>query len=138
MKDIKIPIFFIFLVFILNIIFFNFAFATPQFIEIIEKKANIRIGPSNSETIIVQAKKGDIFEVKGETEKWYKINMFSGEYRYVNKSMVIPTTYTILLPLLLFARMFFTFWKKPKIALWMKQIKNTRRIFIKILIMKDF
>jgi hypothetical protein len=24
--------------------------------------------------------------------------MFSGEYRYVNKSMVIPTTYTISLP----------------------------------------
>jgi SH3-like domain-containing protein len=64
MKNIKIPIFFIFLIFILNVIFFNFAFTTPQFIEIIEKKANIRIGPSNSETVIVQAKKGDIFEVK--------------------------------------------------------------------------
>jgi SH3-like domain-containing protein len=98
MKNIKIPIFFIFLIFIINIIFLNFTFATPQFIEIIKNKVNLRIGPSISETIIVQSKKGDIFEVKGETEKWYKINMFSGEYRYVNKSMAIPTTYTISLP----------------------------------------
>lgn len=181
MKNIKIPIFIIFLVFFLNVIFFNFAFATLyiikdqegnnicitnletliskykalgyiiytlqggslsqetfelqpnaeyeykdkenlkeaekeikktdetinelsqeassiQFIEIIENKANIRIGPSASSTIIVQAKKGDIFEVKGETEEWYKIGMFSGEYRYVNKSIAKPTIYTISLP----------------------------------------
>ena len=69
-----------------------------QFIEIIENRANIRIGPSPSSTIIVQAKKGDIFGVNGETEEWYGIDMFSGEYRYVNKSMSAPATYTISLP----------------------------------------
>jgi len=69
-----------------------------QFIEIIGDKANIRISPSASSTIIVQAKKGDIFGVKGETEEWYEIDMFSGEYRYVNKSMSVPATYTISLP----------------------------------------
>lgn len=69
-----------------------------RFIEITENTVNIRTGPSKSTTIVAQAKKGDIFELKGETNGWYKIDMFSGEYRYVYKSLSKLTTYTIFLP----------------------------------------
>jgi len=72
--------------------------SSVQFIKIIGDKANIRISPRASSTTIVQAKKGDIFEVKEETEEWYGIDMFSGEYRYVNKSITEPTIYAISLP----------------------------------------
>jgi SH3-like domain-containing protein len=69
-----------------------------QFIEITGNIVNIRTGPSTSTTIVAQAKKGDIFELKGEINGWYKINMFSGEYRYIHKSLAKLTTYTISLP----------------------------------------
>jgi len=69
-----------------------------RFIEITGNTVNIRIGPSTSTTIVAQAKKGDIFELKGETNGWYKIDMFSGEYRYVHKPLAKLTTYTIFLP----------------------------------------
>jgi len=69
-----------------------------RFIEITGNTVNIRTGPSTSTTIVVRAKMGDIFELKGETNGWYKINMFSGEYRYVHKSLAKLTTYTISLP----------------------------------------
>jgi len=68
------------------------------FVEITGNTVNIRTGPSTSTTIVTQAKKGDIFELEGETKGWYKINMFSGEYRYVYKSLAKPTTYAISLP----------------------------------------
>jgi len=69
-----------------------------RFIEITGNTVNIRTGPSTSTTIVALAKKGDIFELKGEINGWYKINMFSGEYRYVHKSLAKLTTYTISLP----------------------------------------
>ena len=69
-----------------------------RFIEITGNIVNIRTGPSTSTTIVARAKKGDIFELKGEINGWYKINMFSGEYRYIHKSLAKLTTYTISLP----------------------------------------
>lgn len=71
---------------------------STRFIEITGNTVNIRTGPSTSTTIVALAKKGDIFELKGEINGWYKINMFSGEYRYVHKSLAKLTTYTISLP----------------------------------------
>ena len=71
---------------------------STRFIEITGNTVNIRTGPSTSTTIVARAKMGDIFELKGETNGWYKINMFSGEYRYVHKSLAKLTTYTISLP----------------------------------------
>jgi len=69
-----------------------------RFIEITGNIVNIRTGPSTSATIITRAKKGDIFELKGETNGWYEIDMFSGEYRYIHESLAKLTTYTISLP----------------------------------------
>jgi len=73
--------------------------STPtRFIEITGNTANIRTGPSTSTTIVALAKKYDTFELKGEINGWYEIDMFSGEYRYVHKSLAKLTTYTISLP----------------------------------------
>lgn len=47
-----------------------------RFIEITGDTVNIRTGPSTSTTIVARAKKGDVFELKGETNGWYKFNMF--------------------------------------------------------------
>ncbi len=47
---------------------------------------NLRTGPSTESMIIGKARKGDIFEVVGETEGWYEIRVFSGAPRYVVKA----------------------------------------------------
>ena len=47
---------------------------------------NLRTGPSTHAMVIGRAEKGDIFEVVGEVDEWYRIRLFSGETRYVTKS----------------------------------------------------
>ncbi len=47
---------------------------------------NLRTGPSTNAMVIGRAEKGDVFQVVGQTEEWYKILMFSGETRYVTRS----------------------------------------------------
>jgi len=59
------------------------------YIIITSNNTNIRIAPNS--TIITQAKTGDVFELKGTEGNWYKINMFSGEWRYVHNSCAKPT-----------------------------------------------
>ena len=54
---------------------------------------NLRTGPSTGSIVIGRAEKGDIFEVVGEEDGWYKIRMFSSEPRYVIKAdFVYPLT----------------------------------------------
>ncbi len=73
--------------------------STPtRFIEITGNTVNIRTGSSTSTAIVAQARKYDTFELEGEINGWYEIYMFSGEYRYVHKSLAKLTTYTISLP----------------------------------------
>ena len=47
---------------------------------------NLRTGPSTMAMVVGRAEKGDIFKVLGQTEEWYRIQMFSGDPRYVVKS----------------------------------------------------
>jgi len=54
---------------------------------------NLRTGPSTGAMVVGRADKGDIFEVVGEEDGWYKIKMFSSEPRYVIKAdFVSPLT----------------------------------------------
>lgn len=47
---------------------------------------NVRTGPSTGSMVVGQADKGDIFEVVGEEDGWYKVKMFSSTPRYVVKA----------------------------------------------------
>jgi hypothetical protein len=47
---------------------------------------NLRTGPSIGSMVVGRADKGDIFEVVGEEDGWYKIKMFSSTPRYVVKA----------------------------------------------------
>jgi hypothetical protein len=47
---------------------------------------NLRTGPSTGSIVVGRAEKGDIFEVVGEEDGWYKIKMFSSAPRYVIKA----------------------------------------------------
>lgn len=72
--------------------------ADVDYIEVVGKVVNVRIGPGTSSDVIVQARKGDIFELRGQEGEWYKIAMFSGEWRYIYKPLAKKATYTLLLP----------------------------------------
>jgi hypothetical protein len=61
-------------------------------------KADIRTAPTDDATIITQAREGDIFETVKEKGEWIEIKMFSGEYRYIDKSKCIPIDYELQLP----------------------------------------
>ena len=54
---------------------------------------NLRTGPSTRAMVVGRADKGDIFEVVGEEDGWYKIKMFSSKPRYVIQAdFVYPLT----------------------------------------------
>jgi hypothetical protein len=54
---------------------------------------NLRTGPSTEAMVVGRAEKGDIFEVVGEEDGWYKIKMFSSKPRYVIQAdFVYPLT----------------------------------------------
>lgn len=69
-----------------------------EYIEVIGKVAGIRTGPSTSFALVAEARKGDVFELRGQEGEWYKILMFSGEWRYIYKPLAKKATYTLLLP----------------------------------------
>ena len=69
-----------------------------DYLRIIKSGVNIRFGPSSSSRIITQAKNGNIFELTEEKGDWYGIIMFSGEYRYIPKSMCEKIKYNLSLP----------------------------------------
>ena len=56
------------------------------FIRVTGDGVNIRTAPNG--TVIVQARRGDVFETTGREGAWEKIKMFSGEDRYVHSSLV--------------------------------------------------
>ena len=60
--------------------------------------ANIRFSPSTNSSIITQGSEGNVFEMKDMQGDWYTITMFSGEYRYVYKSLCKTVEFKIQLP----------------------------------------
>lgn len=73
------------------------AIAAPRFIET-TRRANIRAGASTSSTLVVTSRRGDIFQLINETENWYVIRLFSGQDRYLYKTLARPAAYEPSLP----------------------------------------
>ncbi|NOQ24447.1 MAG: SH3 domain-containing protein [Bacteroidales bacterium] len=69
-----------------------------NYIQIIKYDANIRLKPSSSSVVITQALNGNIFKLINEKDAWFEILIFSGEYRYIHKSLCKKTDYVISLP----------------------------------------
>ena len=65
-----------------------------SYIKIRKTKVNVRAAPSTSANVITKAFTGDIFELEEERSAWYAIHLFSGDVRYVHKSMARKTGYT--------------------------------------------
>ena len=68
-------------------------YSADQYIQVTGDNVNIRFSPSTSSQIIASAQKGDIFELEGEEQGWFAISMFSGEYRYIYKSLAKEIPY---------------------------------------------
>lgn len=80
-------------------IFFIFVSAlSAEYVVMIAKNVNIRTGPGMDNYIIGRAEKGDLYKYAGESGDWYKVEMFSGEYRYIGKSVGARLTEQQLLP----------------------------------------
>lgn len=63
------------------------AFPENMYIQVIGKRVNIRFENNLNSMIIAKARKGDIYKLKSEKENWYEITIFSGESRYIHKSL---------------------------------------------------
>jgi hypothetical protein len=74
------------------------AYSADQYIQVTGDNVNIRFSPSTSSQIITVARKGDIFKLEGEEQEWYAISMFSGEYRYIHKSLAQELFYEPIAP----------------------------------------
>jgi len=69
------------------------AYSADQYVQVTGDNVNIRFSPSTSSQIITTARKGDIFELEGEEQEWFAISLFSGEHRYIHKSLAIEVPY---------------------------------------------
>ena len=54
--------------------------------------------PTNEGSYVAMAKEDDVFELIEELNGWYKISMFSGEYRYLQKKNAEIVDYDIKIP----------------------------------------
>lgn len=64
-----------------------------NYVEITRNRVNIRSSPTTSASVIVRAELGDIFEMDEEQEGWYKIHLFSGDWRYLHNSVAKEVRY---------------------------------------------
>ncbi len=87
-------------------------YSADQYIQVTGDNVNIRFSPSTSSQIIASAQKGDIFELEGEEQGWFAISMFSGEYRYIHKSLAKEIPYEPKVPGSVYVRqqMYRAFW----------------------------
>lgn len=69
-----------------------------DYVVMLSRGINLRTGPTTDSFIVGRAWKGDVFELVGETDKWYEIVMFSGDSRYVSKSWAARLTEDEILP----------------------------------------
>lgn len=88
----------IFLLLILSLIFIFSCSTSAKFVRVTSELADIQILPDKTSIIIGEAFKNDIFEFIGEDNEWIKINIFSGEYRYIHQSFVQVLEYGISAP----------------------------------------
>jgi len=84
----------IFFLLTLFIIIFTFS-AYAKFVRVTSEFANIRLMPNTESITISKAFENDIFGYEGEENDWIKINMFSGEHRYIHHNLVKVINYGI-------------------------------------------
>lgn len=71
----------------------SFEVPGPRYVVMRTPLVNLRTGPRTDAMVIGRAEKGDVFQVVGESDEWYRILMFSGETRFVVKAdFVAPLT----------------------------------------------
>ncbi len=75
-----------------------------QYAEITADRVNIRTRPTTSSRIVAKARRGDIFELHGKEGNWYRIKMFSPNWRYVHRSLVQRAQYVHSVPNLVSVR----------------------------------
>ena len=73
-------------------------YGQKTYIEISRPQVNVRAAAGTSSALVVKARGGDVFELEGETGRWYIIHMFSGDSRYVHKSLAKEARYSPLAP----------------------------------------
>lgn len=69
-----------------------------DYVRVIESEVDIQLNPSSSSNVVAQAVKGNIFNLIEEKDDWYNVKMFSGEYRYIHKSMCEKIDYDLGVP----------------------------------------
>jgi len=69
-----------------------------EYAVMLSRNINIRTGPGTDRVVVGRAWKGDVFVVTGEAGNWYKIQMFSGDDRYVSKSWAARLRESQILP----------------------------------------
>lgn len=69
------------------------ASSANQYVQITANRVNIRLAPSTAAQIVATGGKGDIFELQDESQRWYQIHLFSGETRYIHKSLAAEVSY---------------------------------------------
>lgn len=87
----------VFFLLTLFIIIFTFS-ASAKYVRVTSEFANIRLMPDTKSIIIGKASENDIFGYEGEENDWVKINMFSGEHRYIHHNLVKVINYDISAP----------------------------------------
>lgn len=65
--------------------------AVEPFVEITASRVNIRTAPRLSSAIVTRARRGDIFRLRSRRGRWYEIELFTGEPRYVFAELARPT-----------------------------------------------
>jgi len=74
------------------------AFSANQHIEITAYRANIRAAATTSASLVVTARRGDIFELLDASQNWYQVRLFSGEVRHIHKSLAREIIYKLEVP----------------------------------------
>lgn len=62
------------------------------YIKLNQDEINIRFSPNSNSTVVAKGMKGDLFTLEETVGDWYGISMFSGEYRYIQKSLAVKVT----------------------------------------------
>jgi SH3-like domain-containing protein len=89
----------VFLVLLMAISYLSAAPASAgEYVVMLSRNINIRTGPGTDRVVVGRAWKGDMFNLTGETGNWWRIEMFSGDTRYISKSWAAKLTEPQIVP----------------------------------------
>jgi len=86
------------IVFLLAMSTASTVFGEAKYITIMANGVNLRAGPNTSSPVVAKAWKGDVFEFHGKDGKWYRLRIFSVNWRYVHRSLAEVTPYVVSTP----------------------------------------